>query len=373
MQYTLRCLKCRESIPTDSWVWRHDICGAPLTIEYRYQENFENLVDPSASGLLVFHKLLPISRPTYYPPLTAGNTPVVKRFIEGVEVVFKLEYLNPAGSFKDRGAYVAIGRARELGLKSIIIDSSGNSGIAHALFGRVSGINVHIYVPDYTPEGKRSLLELLGANLHIVPGDRMEVNRAALLGEKRGLGAYVGHWWNPYFIEGVKTISFETHIKVGQVDSVIALTGSGTLLLGLAKGYKELKTLGEIDEVPRLIAVQACGYAELCSKIKPVKCDARTELADGIMIKHPPRIEELIEAVKTSNGDCIIVEDNEIIAALKQLLKMGFIVEPTSAAALAAFKKAVKEGIIEKGEKTLLPLTGTGFKMVKKLKSIVTK
>jgi len=74
-----------------------------------------------------------------------------------------------------------------------------------------------------------------------------------------------------------------------------------------------------------------------------------------------------VEAVKRTNGQGIIVEDEEIKESLVELRKLGLIVEPTSVVPYVALKQSIKEGFIKPKSKVLLPLTGSGLKLVDEL------
>jgi len=362
--FKVMCRNCGKEVRKDEWRWRHD-CGGVLDIIFDLQgRKFPELIDAKEESIKRYAQLLPVGE---LPSVHQGWTPIVKKNIAGVEVNFKLEYLSLGGSFKDRGAYVSVAKARELGQKGIIVDSSGNAGIAHSLMGLLSGIDVHVFISKYAPEGKKKLLRLLQANVHEIDGDRMDVNREAIKAEREGL-PYVTQWWNPYFIEGEKTMAYEAYEQIGSVDQVIAPVGSGTILLGLYKGYEELVELQALDKVPKIIAAQACGYSKACEELGArKKCITKSKLLDGIAEADQPRRGQIVEAVKRTNGYGIIVDDEEIKRPLVELRKLGFIVEPTSAAAYVALKQSIKEGFIEPGSKVLLPLTGSGLKSVDKL------
>jgi len=365
--YRIICRSCGKEAHREEWLWR-DGCGGAFDIVFDLQEKkFSELIDTEEENIRRYAQLLPVKE---LPAVHVGWTPIVKKSIGGVEVNFKLEYLSIGGSFKDRGAYVSVAKAKELGMEGIIVDSSGNAGISFSLMGLLSKMGVDVFVPKNAPEGKKSLLKLLQANVHEVDGDRMDVNREAIQAEKSGL-AYVGHWWNPFFIEGEKTMAYEACEQIGSVDYVVVPLGSGTILLGLYKGYEELVKLGVLDEMPKIVAVQACGYARVCQEFGVIKkCVDKSKLADGIAITDPPRREQIVQAIKRTNGHCIIVEDEEIEESLVELTELGFIVEPTSATTYAALKQYLKAGVIEPGSKVLLPLTGSGLKLIAELVQI---
>lgn len=346
MHYELLCTRCSRKAEEKDMKCS---CGAPLTIKYSIEGRWK---DDSKESIARYLALLPIES---LPTIHVGWTPITQRS----NAIFKMEYLSAGGSFKDRGACIATQKAKELGAKGIAVDSSGNSAIAFSLFAKMLGLKAEIFMPATAPQGKKSLLRFLGAEVHEIYGKREEVNSEAMKHE-----FYVGHWWNPYFIEGTKTIAFEAFEQTRgmncTIDCAIAPVGSGTLFLGLYKGFRELIELGELKKMPKLIAVQAAGYTSLCEDSSMEE----SKLADGIAIKDPPRKEEISRAIEESAGECIVVNDREIAEALIDLRDMGFIVEPTSATAYAAFKKAKPEG------KALIPLTGSGLKLLDELISV---
>ncbi len=294
----------------------------------------------------------------YLPPAVPAITPAVSLDVNGISALFKLDYLQPSGSFKDRGTWVTIAKLMEEGIREIVLDSSGNAALSMALYSLPAGIKAHIFVSyDAMPE-KLSLLQRLGAVVHFVEGDRITVHeRAGEFAEREGL-TYVSHWLNPYFLEGTKTVAFETYEQVGIPDYVLAPTGSGTLFLGLWKGFKELREMGEVEELPRLVAVQASGYESLCRRSR-----VRNMLADGIAIPKPPRLGEMRAALEEANGLCVSVNEPETMEAWEWLKRASFLVEPTSAVVLAALWKLIETGEIAEGSRVLLPLTGSGLKM----------
>ncbi|ASJ04078.1 pyridoxal-phosphate dependent enzyme [Thermococcus barossii] len=350
----LVCSKCGGEYP-ERFRLRCD-CGGTLMV---MRETPGSLSDALTEYLDMrrYLGLLPLS--SGYPEPVPSITPVSELDVEGTTAIFKLEYLQPSGSFKDRGTWVTVAKLVEEGITEVVLDSSGNAALSLAVFARRAGITAHLFVPAHASPGKLSLLGRLGAVLHFVEGDRMAVHeRAVEFAERSGL-TYVSHWLNPYFIEGTKTVAFEAYEQSGVPDYVLAPTGSGTLFLGLWKGFSELRSMGEIDRLPKLIAVQASGYESLCGR-----SSLRSYLAEGIAISEPPRLEEMRRALAETKGSCVSVGDPEIGRALKWLWERGFMVEPTSATVLAALWKLMESDGIERGSKLLLPLTGSGLKTV---------
>ncbi|MBA7561637.1 Threonine synthase [subsurface metagenome] len=363
--FKIVCSNCGKETDSRQWRWRHE-CGGPLDIVLDLRgRKFSQLIDVTEQSMRRYAQLLAVEQ---LPSAHQGWTPIVKEGIDGVEVNFKLEYLCLGGSFKDRGVYVSVAKAKELGLDGIVVDSSGNAAIGFSLMGLFCGIDVYAFISRYAPEGKKHLLRLLHAKVREVDGSRMDANREAIkVAEEEGL-PYVTQWWNPYFIEGEKTMAYEAYEQIGSVDHVIAPIGGGAILLGLYKGYKELVELQALDRMPKFIGVQASGYSNICDQLGATrKGMAKAKLADGITEIDPPRSQQIVNAIRSTNGHVIIANDDEIKDSLVKLRKLGFIVEPTSAVSYVALIDSLKDGFIKPGDKVLLPLTGSGLKLIDEL------
>jgi len=347
----LRCIRCGRTYPDEFKLICE--CGGILDVVSRFERPFGDLLRKEYLDIRRYLAFLPI-REEYAPSLILPITPIVKREMNGLRAFFKLEYLMPSGSFKDRGMYVTVAKLKEAGIGEVVLDSSGNAAISLAMFAKSEGLNVHIFLPKSTDEGKKRILRNLGAEIHEVDGSRMQTHEEAL---KFDGGTYISHWFNPYFLEGTKTVAYEVFEQIGEIDYVISPAGSGSLFLGLWKGFSELKEVGRIPKVPVFIAVQASGYESLCRRRKE-----KSRLAEGIAIPRPPRKEQMLKVLRETGGTCISVGDGEVKNALRELWNMGFIVEPTSAVVLAAFEKLRASSRIEEKAGVLLPLTGSGLK-----------
>jgi len=361
--YRLVCPKCRKEISEENWVYKHS-CGSPLTVEY----DLNGLkIDPGEIkrrewSLWRYKELIPAEK---LVSLGEGCTPLVERDFFALKLYLKLDYLNPTGSFKDRGTAVTLSKVAEFKFSGVIEDSSGNAGISVAYYASSAGIKAKIFVPKDAPSGKIAFIKASGAEV-VECNSREEAHEKAVKEAELSDYVYVGHLWNPYFIEGTKTIAFEIAEQLGwrTPDAAVVPVASGTLLLGLYKGFKELYELGLVEKVPRLIAVQGASCAPVYEALygkKPFGCSS---LADGLRVKNPPRLNEIVRAIKETQGCCIVVDNYDIHLYSSFAYKKGFIVEPTSITVFAALAKAVEEGILDKGEEVVAPLTGSGLKIV---------
>ncbi len=344
------CRMCGFSKPIiDGYFWRCPLCGSPLDIGYSPIYEF------GGKGIDRFRGLLPFTPEKYRGE---GETKIVEENIDGAKIFFKLEYLNPSGSFKDRGTALAIHYAHRMGFRNIIEDSSGNAGISVAMYSSIYGLHSTIVVPKTIPHTKKKLIELFGGKI-VEMDTRAAAAKYALQNSDKGF--YVAHTWNPMYIYGAATIAFEVYEDVGKPHVVIVPTGSGGLLLGILKGFEILKNMEKINRMPIPIAVQGYSVQSIYRAFKGFeKSGEESTLAEGIAVPDPPRLKEVVKAIEMYGGDVVLIGNSEIVNALRELIQMGFIVEPTSATAYAAFKKIKKE---LKNQTVLIPLTGSGLKL----------
>lgn len=298
-------------------------------------------------------------------PVTMGEgcTPLVKRSVEGIPLLFKLDFLNPSGSFKDRGASVLVSYARYIGVRSMVEDSSGNAGAAISAYAAAAGISCTVFVPGYTPEEKTVQMSMYGTRVVRVPGKRQDASNEALKAAESSF--YASHLWHPFFIMGLMSTAFELWEDLSEniPEAIILPLGSGGNLEGLFTGFRLLRNSGYINKMPRLIGVQSEGCrpiheAFLSGMDDYAEVDVEKSIAEGIAVQKPPRARAVLGALRESGGFTIAVKDDEIIKASRQLASMGFYVEPTSAVTLAAWHRL--DGALRKN--ALLILTGSGLK-----------
>src|SRR5438105_14534917 len=243
--------------PADRPLWHCD-CGGPLDLEPG-QGLRRSDIDADDASLWRYAAALALRRP---PRISLGEgwTPLVARDWRGAKVHFKLESQMPTGSFKDRGTAVMINHLLQVGVGPIHEDSSGNAGASIATYAAAAGLRCRIYVPASAPRGKVVQIAAAGAEVRAVPGTREAVTEAApaAIGES----FYASHNWQPFFIEGTKTLAYELWEQLGfsVPDNILVPTGYGSNILGLERGVDELERGGEIAARPRLFAVQAPNY-----------------------------------------------------------------------------------------------------------------
>jgi threonine synthase len=334
----LRCLTTGEVYDSREPLWR-SVSGGLLDLEFVPRFDPE-MVQGREPTLWRYREVLPIQDARNFVSLGEPMTPLVPVEIGGRVVFVKQDHLFPTGSYKDRGAAVLVSKIRELGIRHVIEDSSGNAGSAVAAYCARAGVACEILVPEDTSPAKTTQIQSYGAKLVRVPGSREETAQAALARAEQVY--YASHSWNPYFFQGTKTFAYEVCEQLGwrSPDSLVLPVGNGTLLLGASIGFEELRQAGIVDSVPRLIGVQSTQCAPLYHAHRahlprlPV-ITKRPTIAEGIAIAEPVRGMQILDAVIRSGGDILAVDEEAVLTALSDMIRQGFYIEPTSAATIA--------------------------------------
>ena len=367
----LFCRNCRKEYSPSDPVWKCS-CGGILDIEHTPHINPKK-IETKFTGMWRYREAIPLDDTSNIISFSEGFTPLLEIDTGLGKLHIKQDHLFPTGSYKDRGASVIISKVKEMGIKKIVEDSSGNAGAAIAAYCAKAGIECDIYVPDSTSSGKLAQIELYGANLHKIPGSRENTAEAVM--EAAGKNYYASHSWNPWFFQGTKTFAYEVCEQLGwkSPDIVILPAGNGTLFLGAYTGFKELKEMGVITELPEMIAVQSTNCAPLYTSFInnrqfPSTVESRPTLAEGIAIAQPIRGTQILEAVKVTKGKIVSVSEENIKETLKKVIKMGYYIEPTSAAVIAGaldYQKMNSKNLVDKIVVTVF--TGHGLKSTDKL------
>lgn len=365
MKIELICGSCHRHYLPSEHLWRC-ICGGFLSLDFHARFPLKE-IEKRKPTLWRYREALPILNDNNIISFNEGFTPLVEEQLFGKKVMLKQDHLFPSGSFKDRGASVLISKIKELGIKKVVEDSSGNAGAAIAAYCAKAHIACHIYVPEKTSAEKLRQIERYGAHLYKIHGTREDTAQAVLKGAQTTY--YASHYYNPYFFHGTKTFIFETVEQLGWMtpDVLLIPVGNGTLLYGCYIGLKELQKENIIHKIPKIIGIQAQNCAPLKDALKKSNTFDKSRrikntIAEGIAIERPMRIKEIIYAIKETNGDIISVNEKEILHALDVSFQKGYCIEPTSAVAIAGLKKYPTK----QKEIIVLPLTGHGLKTLRK-------
>jgi threonine synthase len=373
-----RCAACEKEFPADAPEWTCSACAANLDVLYDYESirrtwSREVLAADRERSMWRYRAMLPVEEDSFVPPLQTGWTPLYLATSLGSELDFASLYLkddsrNPTGSLKDRASAMAVAHAVSEGQRVLACASTGNAASALAGMCASAGLTSVIFVPESTPSGKLAQIIAYGAYLIRVGGVYDEAFDLAASACAR-FGWYNRNTGtNPYLGEGKKTVSFEIAEQLGwqAPDWVFVPVGDGNIIGSVGKGFEELLHIGFIDELPRLVAVQSEGSSAIVDAllgdgvIRPV--EVRT-LADGIAVGRPRDPVRAMRAVRHSNGLGLKVTDGELLEAQMLLAReTGVFVEPAAAASLAGLVRLAAQGHIDRKDRVVLLLTGSGLK-----------
>ena len=358
----IKCSNCLRDYPNQGVPFRCPICGGV----YDFITTFPfdpALIDRSQSGIWKYRHTFELIDQALAITLGEGDTPLIWTQIFGKEVGFKLEFLNPTGSFKDRGTAVLVSFLKSRLIEEIVEDSSGNAGSSLAAYSARAGIRAIIYIPEYTSGPKKNQIEAFGAQLVRIPGPRSNTSEAVLQAAYQGK-VYASHAYLPQGLAGYATVAYELVEQIGGAPgSILIPAGQGNLMLGIGRGFNSMRLAGYITSNPALIGVQALACAPLwaVAQYGTAGLGWITEgdtLAEGVRIRNPMRGDVVIRTVQESGGYFCATEEEKIMPGRAELARLGFYVEPTSAIVWDVLEQQVHN----LPEPIVVILTGSGLK-----------
>lgn len=384
----LECSDCGKRLTADRlWNLCPD-CGRPLLARYDTKEAGKALTPDVLAmrepTLWRYREMLPVRDPAAIVTLGEGGTPLMhaRRLGErlGMDGLYiKDESINPTGSFKARGLSMAVSRALELGAESLAIPSAGNAAGALAAYGARAGIPVHVFMPRDTPRPFIAECRAHGAAVELVDGLITDCGRQ-VAARKDAEGWFdVSTLKEPYRVEGKKTMGYELAEQCGWVlpDAILYPAGGGTGLIGMWKAFSEMEALGWIGpERPRMVAVQAAGCQPIVRAWEqqwpdaPAWENART-LASGLRVPAAVGDRLMLAAIRESGGDAVAVPDGDMVSGVREIGAFeGIFAAPEGGAVLAGLRKMIALGRIDRSDRVVLFITGSGHKYVDNLAAL---
>lgn len=319
-------------------------------------------------GLInAYRSYLPVTDNTPVVSLHEGNTPLIpinnlaKHLGIAADWYVKFEGLNPTGSFKDRGMCMAVTKAKEDGMSTVICASTGNTSASAAAYAAKAGMDCIVLIP----EGKIALGKLSQAMMHGARVIQIDGNFDVALNIVRKIAdnypiALVNSV-NPYRIEGQKTGAFEIVDQLGHAPTYHFMpVGNAGNITAYWKGYNEYLKAGKINELPKMVGFQAEGAAPI---VRGHVIDNPETIATAIRIGNPASWASA-EAARDESGGHIGMVSDEKITQYQQLLaqKDGVFCEPACAVAIAGVVEMAKAYAYKPGESIVSIITGHGLK-----------
>lgn len=353
------CINCGKPYPAISVPFRCPDCGG--LFDWSDFPAFEKAkIDTKTGGLWRYQPLFGLADDMSQVTLGEGNTPLIRDIYQGHNIAYKLESLNPTGSYKDRGSAVLISFLAGRGVLSAVEDSSGNAGASFAAYASRAGIKARIFLPGYASGPKRRQIEAYGAEIVIINGPRSAAAEAVRREADQG-AVYASHAFLPFGMPGIATIAYEIVDQLGAIPgTVISPVGHGSLLLGIMRGFTALKQAGMIQDTPYYIGVQAGACAPVWAEFSGHMSEVSEgdTVAEGVRVRYPLRDKAILASFDMHRDSIVAIEEERIIPCRNQLAVRGVYVEPTSALVWAALEDCV--GKVP--DPIMLILSGTGLK-----------
>ena len=323
-----------------------------------------------------YEEILPIFDEHNIVSLGEGNTPLMKmnnlsKFLKIDNLYVKDESNNPTGSFKARGLSAAISKAKEFGIKGIVMPSAGNAAGAMSAYAAKSKMSANVFMPKDAPLANKMECVAFGAKVELVNGFISDAGKASAEAAEKYDLFDISTLKEPFRVEGKKTMGLEIIEQLcwEVPDVIIYPTGGGTGIVGIWKAINELQEMGMIDnKKPKMICVQAEGCSPLVDAFekdeeyatpfvnpKTLAAGMRVPLAVGDFI--------IFNILKQSNGTAIRINDQEMLEGVSLLSKEeGIFAAPEGGAVLIATKKLRDNGFIKDDDKVVVVNTGSAYK-----------
>lgn len=363
------CNKCGNTYKDNEPVYRCQ-CGGCLFLNEKHHIT-KKTIKHDRFNMWRYDEAYPLKYEDLHATFNEGLTPLVKAPVSEVNLRIKMDSLMPTGSFKDRGTVMVINYLLKKGASRITEDSSGNAGASVAAYCALGNIDCDIYIPEDTSFAKTVQIKSYGANIHKIKGTREDVALAA----QKDVTVYAGHNWHPMFVEGTKSLAYELweQNKFEAPENIVAVAGNGSTILGIYYGFKSLYEDGQVTRMPRLFAVQAENCNPIYRLFNNIKPDSKknTTIAEGIALRNPNKAENVVQAVRKTNGDILSISDDKTVDALQDLATKGFFAEPTSSVAYAGIKELIERNVLNKESDVIMVVSGNGLKAGKEIAELI--
>jgi threonine synthase len=355
-------------------------CASLLEATYNLvaikRELDRDAVSRRSGGVWAWQDFLPIVDTDAIVTLGEGGTPMLRcerlaRLIGVRELWVKVDAANPTGSLKDRSITVSATKAVEFGYRVLSCDSTGNKASSVAAYAARAGLASVVFCPEDTPVPKVTQSLFFGAKVIRVRGHYAQINAMY----RRLIHSGRLKWYdcgtdNPYRYEGKKTYAYEIARDFGWEvpDRIIHPANGGMSIAKTWKGFRELHQLGWIDCLPRMSGVQAAACGPIVRSwragdriVTPI--EKKPTVAGALAGADPGLLgARALGAIYDSRGAMVGVDDREIFEAMKLLALEGLFIEPSGAVSIAGLRRLLAEGQVNRDERVVCVVTGSGFK-----------
>jgi threonine synthase len=376
--YELRCKECGKTWDNGPRSFCDD-CFSPLELSFDYASlkkcvRREDLAS-RPFNMWRYSEFLPLPE-KFLAPNAVGGTPLVAARTLAAHWGVKNLYLKndavcfPSLSFKDRVVATALAAARRFGFDTVGCSSTGNLANAVAAQAAQQGFDACVFIPADLEPAKILNTAVYGARIVRINGNYDHVNRLCAQIADRFKWGLVNVNLRPYYSEGSKTHGFEIAEQLGWrlPDNVVVPMAGGSLIGKIAKAFRELVTLGWVEDRPvKFFGAQATGCSPISTAVKQglsrFQPQKPNTIARSLAIGNPADGNYAARQILSSGGWAEDVSDPEIVAAIKLVAGTeGIFTETAGGVTAGVTQKLIREGRIRPDETTVVSITGNGLK-----------
>lgn len=354
-------------------------CFGPLEVAYDFGRVTREQIARGPASIWRYRSLLPVPADVATKPnMAPGWTRLVKAGNLARELGIRSLHVkddsgNPTHSFKDRVVAIAVEAARNFGFHTLSCSSTGNLAGAVTAAAARAGLDACVFIPSDLEQAKIIMASVYGGRLVGIDGSYDDVNRfcSELIGDELGeKWGFVNVNLRPYYAEGSKTLAYEIAEQLGWriPDQIVIPVASGSQLTKIDKGFKELITLGLVEDTPyRIFGAQAEGCSPVSAAyraghdvIRPVKPNT---IAKSLAIGNPADGPYVLDIARRTGGAVEDVTDTEVVEAIRLLARTeGIFAETAGGVTVGVLRKLVASGRLDPDAETVVLNTGDGLK-----------
>jgi len=379
--HELRCKECGKTWGNAPRSFCED-CFSPLEVSFDYDSLKKSLrrehLHERPFDMWRYAELLPFSdtKTGSSQRGAIGGTPLIGARKLGERVGSKNLYLKndavcfPSLSFKDRVVGTALVAAKRFGFETVGCSSTGNLANAVAAQAVQHGLDACVFIPADLEPAKVLNTAVYGARIVRINGNYDHVNRLCAQIADRFQWGLVNVNLRPYYSEGSKTHGFEIAEQLGWrlPDNVVVPMAGGSLIGKIAKAFRELITLGWVEEkAVRFFGAQATGCSPISTAVKRgltrFEPQKPSTIARSLAIGNPADGNYAAKLIRESGGWAEDISDAEIVDAIKLVAETaGVFTETAGGVTAGVTQKLIREGRIHPDDTTVICITGNGLK-----------
>jgi threonine synthase len=366
-----RCERCNGLLEV-----RHDFTALKQQTPDEWKQLFDSRLRGGSGVWSKKEWVLPGLHDKNIVSLGEGNSPLIRsgafaRELGIDDVYIKQCGTSHTGSFKDLGMTVLVSMVQQIRhkVRAVACASTGDTSAALAAYCAAANIPSIVFLPKNKVSTAQLIQPIANGAITISIDSDFDGCMRIVQQITKDDGIYLANSMNSLRVEGQKTISLEIAQQLDweTPDFVVVPGGNLGNVTAIGNGFLQMRELGLVKQVPRLICAQIeqanplyRSYREGFETLRPIAA-GKTE-ATAIQIGHPVSFEKAVKVLKATNGIVEQASESELANAAAAVDRFGFFNDPQTGVALAATIKLAKTGAIPKSSRVVVISTAHGLK-----------